>query len=302
MGIAVDMWPALDFARDADALDSLHMQTQVVGKVKLALIPRAAEWQNVPLWVSATGLTTGFMWAGTVGIEIALDLLDHRAVFTATDGRREAFDLGPMPLRDFTARVMTALAALGVRVTINPMTVEVPDPVRCDECDAYDAYDAEAAGRIFGVWARTAAVFEEFRSTFWGKQSGAGLYWGTFDLSVARYNLVPVEPRAGMDVIHRVAMDTEQSEVGFWPGNARYPRAAFFSYTYPKPKGIEDAEIGPKAAAWNPSMGEFLLDYDDMRTAEDPAGALLEFARTTYAAGADLAGWDRSLLERSPPT
>jgi hypothetical protein len=295
-------WPSFDYEPAKLAIESLHMQTQVVGKVKLALTPAAPEWQTVPLWVNARGLTTGLMARDGRGVEVAFDLIDHRVNVTTSDGGSRSVELSPpMALRHFTAQVLGALSGLGVDVEINPMTVEVANPVRCDEFEGCDCYDPEVAERLHAIFVRIATALEEFRSGFWGKQSQVGLYWGTFDLSVARYNLVRLPPRQGVDLIRRVAMDTEQFEVGFWPGSERYPRPAFFAFTFPAPAGIADAAVEPKGARWDQNMGEFLLDYDDVIQAEDPRAAILEFANSTYAAGADLAGWDRRLLDWSPP-
>jgi hypothetical protein len=296
-----DRWPALDYLQGKDSLDALHMQTQVIGKVKLALSRPAPQWQQVPLWVNARGLTTGLLRAGDFGMEIAFDLVDDRLTITTTDARRDGFELVARPLRKFTAEVMAALGRLGVSVTINPMTVEVPNPVRCDEYEGCNAYEPEVAHRFFRVLAQVATVFEDFRAGFWGKQPPVSFFWGTFDLAVARFNLVPLPPGADMDRIYRVAMDSELTEVGFWPGSAKYPKAAFYAFTFPKPGGIEDAAIRPEAARWSPELGEFLLDYDDVRTSKDPRALILEFANSAYAAGADLAGWDRKLLDRKPP-
>lgn len=294
-------WPALDYAADRESLDALHMRAQVVGKVKLALGPVEVEWQQVPLLVNARGFTTGLLWTGRTGIEIAFDLVDHRVELTCTDGHRERLDLIAQPLRDFTSGLMAALGRLGVRVTINPRTVEVPHPVRCDEFEGYDVYDPRTVNRFFRTIARITTVLEEFRAGYWGKQTPVGFFWGTFDLCVARYNLVPIPPAPGMDRIYRVAMDSEVTEVGFWSGSEKYPRAAFYAFTYPKPENIERATIRPERARWNPEMGEFLLDYQDVRSSPDPRAAILEFTNTAYVAGADLARWDRELLERKPP-
>ncbi len=295
------LWPALDYPSSKDALDALHMQTQVVGKVKLALTRIAPEWQNVPLWVNARGLTTGLLQAGATGIEIAFDLVDHRLDFFTTDGRRDGFKLLPRPLRAFTAEVMAALGRLQVTVTINPLTVEVPNPVRCDVHEGYGAYDAGVANRFFRILARVATVLEDFRAGFWGKQTPVSFFWGTFDLAVARYNLVPVPATKEMGPIYRVAMDSQQSEVGFWAGSEKYPRPAYYAFTYPKPLGIEKAAIRPGSASWNEGLGLFLLDYDDVRAADNPVSTLLEFLNSTYEAGAELSGWDRALLNRRPP-
>jgi hypothetical protein len=293
------LWPAIDYPADRGTLEALHMQSQVVGKVKLALAARAPEWQQVPLWVNASGLTTGLLPADGFGIEIAFDFTSNRLRIDTTERRSGGFDLRPLPLRAFTAEVMEALDRLGVPVTINPVTVETAIPVRCDVDEGFDTYDPDVAHRFFQVLARTAIVFERFRTGYWGKQTPVSFFWGSFDMAAVRYNLVPVPPVEGMDPINRIAMDSEQAAVGFWPGSARYEKAAFFAYTFPKPAGIEASSIAPGAAAWNPQLGEFILDYDDVRSADDPAAAILAFAESTYTAGAGLAGWDRALLDRT---
>jgi hypothetical protein len=294
-------WPSLDYLTSKDALDALHMRTQVVGKVKLALTRTAPEWQNVPLFVNARGLTTGLLQAGGTGLELAFDLVAHRLNLFTTDGRQEEVALVPCALRVFTASVMAALERLGISVTINPMTVEVPNPVRCDQHEGFDAYQGAVANRLFRILARTATVFEEFRAAFWGKQTPVSFFWGSFDLAVARFNLAPVPPAPGMDLIYRVAMDSQQAEFGFWSGSEKYPRPAFYAFSYPKPAGIEKATVRPSKAAWNESMGEFLLDYEDVRATVDPRVGLLDFLNSTYEVGARLCGWDTELLSRPPP-
>jgi hypothetical protein len=294
-------WPSLDYHSSKDALDALHMRTQVVGKVKLALTRTAPEWQNVPLFVNARGLTTGLLQSGGTGVELAFDLVSHRLDLFTTDGHQEGVPLVPCPLSVFTASVMGALKRLGVSVTINPMTVEVPNPVRCDEYQGFHAYDGAVANRLFRILARTATAFEEFRAGFWGKQSPVSFFWGTFDLAVARFNLAPVPPAPGMDLIYRVAMDSQQAEFGFWSGSEKYPRPAFYAFSYPKPAGIEKAVVRPPKAAWNEAMGEFLLDYDNIRAAPDPRSSILDFLNSSYEAGARLSGWDMALLSRPPP-
>jgi hypothetical protein len=297
----LDPWPALDYQADKEAIDALHMRTQVVGKVKIALTRAAPEWQNVPLFVTGRGLTTGLLQRGGHVVELALDLVDHRLDIATSDGRRDGFELLPCPLRDFTAQTLAALDRLEMSVTINPVTVEVPNPVRCDLHEGYDAYDPEVANRLYRILAHAATVFEDYRAGFWGKQPPVSFWWGTFDLAVTRYNLVPVPPSDQMDLISRVGGDSEQAAVGFWPGNDRYAKPAFFALTYPKPEGLEDASLRPGAARWSGELGEFLLDYDDVRMSKDPRAAVREFANSTYEAGAELAGWDRELLERPPP-
>jgi hypothetical protein len=176
----------------------------------------------------------------------------------------------------------------------------VPNPVRCDIDEGYREYDPDVANTLFRVLAQVAPVLEDHRAGFWGKQPPVSFWWGTFDLAVTRFNLVVVPPVAGMDLIARVGGDSEQVAVGFWPGSDPYAKPAFFAYTYPKPDGLEAAVVRPDAAHWNADLGEFLMDYDDVRNAQDPHAAILAFANSTYEAGAKLAGWDRELLERRP--
>ena len=296
-----ESWPAFDYQASQATLEALHLQTQVVGKVKLALTSVAPEWQNVPLFVNASGLTTGLLSGGGTGLELAFDLVRHHFAITTTDGRREGFELKARPLRAFTAEVKAALQRLNVSVSFNPMTVEVAHPVSCDEYEGCNVYDADVTSRLFRILARTALVFENFRAGFWGKQGPVSFYWGTFDLAVGRFNLVPVPPSPGMGRIYRVAMDSQQYEVGFWSGSEKYPRPAYYAFTYPKPEGLERQTVRPAAARWDSAMGEFLLDYESVRQSKEPHAAVLEFANSTYAAGAELAGWDRKLLERQPP-
>ncbi|MGO9829397.1 MAG: DUF5996 family protein, partial [Myxococcaceae bacterium] len=242
-----DAWPAFDYPASRETLEALHLQTQVVGKVKLALTAVAPEWQNIPLWVNASGLTTGLLRAGGVGLELAFDLVHHRFVASTTDGRSEGFELKARPLRAFTAEVMAALGRLQVSVTVNPLTVEVPNPVRFDEYDGCNVYDAGLVTRLFRILAHSALVLEDFRAGFWGKQGPVSFFWGTFDLAVARFNLAPVAASPGMGRIYRVAMDSQQFEVGFWFGNEKYPHPAYYAFTYPKPPRLEAAAVRPSA-------------------------------------------------------
>ncbi len=294
-------WPKLDYEASKDTLEALHLQSQVLGKVKLALTTPAPEWQNVPLFVNASGLTTGLLRAGEVGLELAFDLVRQQLLISTTDGRRDGFELKARPLRAFTAEVRAALGRLKVKVDFTPMTVEVPKPVNLDEFEGCNVYQPDVTNRLFRILASNALVFEDFRAGFWGKQGPVSFFWGTFDLAVARFNLVPLPPAPQLGRIYRVAMDSQQFEVGFWSGNEKYPRPAYYAFTFPKPAGLEKASVRPAAARWNDALGEFLLDYDQVQQSSDRRSLVLEFANTTYAAGAELCGWDRSILERRPP-
>ena len=187
---------------------------------------------------------------------------------------------------------------LGVEATIDPASVETTTPVSLATDTAHASYDRACVASLFQTWTAVGAVFDRFRSGFRGKQSPVDLWWGTFDLSVARFSGRAASPPFDRDAIERVAMDAEQSLVGFWPGDEATPAPAFFAYTHPKPAGVESATLAPEGALWSPEAGEFVVPYEVVRHAPDPARALLDFCESTYAAGAQLAGWDRALLER----
>jgi hypothetical protein len=293
-------WPALDFGACRDTLTTLHLSTQVIGKVQLALTPSLAGWAQAPLRLTARGLMTQLLWTGDRSLSIEFDFTRHELRFDLSDGSQRIMPLEPRPVCDFYAGVMATLGELGVAVTIDPTSVEMPEPVSCATDTTHASYDRDCVAALFAAWTRIAAVFDQFRSGFRGKQTPVDLWWGTFDLSVARYSGRAASPPFDGGAIERVAMDAEESLMGFWPGDEHSPEPAFFSYTYPKPVGIESAAVSPAGALWSPEAGEFIVPYDVIRRAADPAGALLEFCESTYAAGARLAGWDRELLERRP--
>jgi len=294
-------WPALDADRCHQTLTTLHLATQIVGKVQLALRPAMAHWAQAPLRLTARGLATHLLAAGDTTLTLTFDLLAHELRFETSDGDQRVVGLDPCTLADFYDRVMGVLDDLGVAVRIDPVTVVTLEPVRCDTDTAARDYDRECATAYFQALTRMAPVFEQYRSGFWGKQTPVSLWWGTFDLAVTRYSSRPARPPQDAGVIERVAMDAEQAIVGFWPGDEQTPNPSFFATTYPKPAGLEMAEVAPADAHWDDELGQFVLSYDAVRAQADPAAALLEFCESTYAAGARLGRWDRSLLERSAP-
>jgi hypothetical protein len=293
-------WPALDSGAFRDTLTTLHLCAQVVGKVQLALIPSMAGWAHAPLRLTPRGLSTQLLWTGDRAMTIQFDLTGHELRFNLSDGAQRTMSLKPRPVAEFYAGVMATLKELDVEVTIDPTSVEMPECVSFATDTTHAGYDRKCIAALFQTWTRVGAVFDQFRSGFRGKQTPVDLWWGTFDLSVARYSGRTASPPFDRDTIERVAMDAEQSLVGYWPGDELSPEPAFFSYTYPKPAGIEAAVVSPEGALWSPEAGEFIVPYDVIRSADDPARALLDFCESTYAAGARLAGWDRGLLERQP--
>ena len=298
----MDEWPALPYDEWRDTRDTLHMYTQVVGKIRLALSPFEPQWANVPLYVTARGLTTSPVPSGVRAFDIEFDLVDHRLVLRSSDGGVEQFRLRPRAVSDFFADVMAALARLGVDVTISAGPSEVPDPIPFAEDRTHQSYEPEQANRFFRVLSAVDVVLKEHRSRFNGKAPPVHFFWGSFDLVGARFSGRSATPPPGADTIARYGGDAEQICGGFWPGHAGFPSAAFFAYGYPKPGGIEDAPIKPAGAAWDAEIGEFVFPYEAMRATPDPRRALLDFLESTYDACAQRLGWSPELIGGDRPS
>ena len=290
-------WPALPLDSWKDTCETLHMWTQVVGKVRLALTPLVNHWWNVPLYVTARGLTTSRIPYGARAFELRFDFVAHELVLETSEGAVKRLKLAPMTVAEFYCACMAMLHAEGIEVKIWPMPVEVPDPVPFDEDKAHAAYDAEKVERFWRILLSVNAVFEDFRSEFIGKSSPVHFFWGSFDLAVTRFSGRKAPERPGADAITREAYSHEVSSVGFWPGSGTMD-AAFYSYAAPAPEGFAEARVRPEAARWDKGLGEFLLMYEDVRKSASPSRALLEFCRSTYQAAARFGQWDRGALER----
>ena len=286
----------------ADTYATLHMWSQVVGKVRLALAPPVNHWWHVTLYVTARGLTTSPIPYRGGAFEMAFDFIDHRLTIETSEGTRKDIALVPRSVADFYQLVMTALRDLGIQVRIWPMPVEVPSPIRFDRDTQHGSYEAEAANRFWRVLLQADAVLKEFRSRFIGKCSPVHFFWGSFDLAVTRFNGRPTNAKADADPITREAYSHEVTSAGFWPGTlaqgASAIDAAFYAYASPEPPGYKSARAGPAGAFYSPDLNIFILRYDDVRGAESPRAALLDFLQTTYEVGADLGKWDRPALER----
>jgi hypothetical protein len=274
------------------------MWTQVVGKVRLAQTPLVNHWWNVPLYVSARGLTTTAMPYGEMFFEMEFDFIDHNLITTCSDGGTIRIPLRPKSVATFYRETMDALRQLGMEVHIWKMPVEIPDPIPFDEDEQHASYDPEYAGRFWEVLRASEKVMQEFRSRFIGKCSPVHFFWGSFDLAVTRFSGRPAPPRPDADTITREAYSHEVISHGWWPGHGPLGKPAFYSYTAPAPDGLSTAPIRPAAAFWSKELSEFLMYYDDVRNAANPEEALMEFLQSTYEAGADLAKWDRASLER----
>lgn len=291
------VWPELPYEGWKDTLATLHRWSQVVGKLRLAQSPFEAEWQNVPLYLSARGLTTGPVPYGDITFEVAFDLIDHRLVMTTSEGEIRILPLEPRAVSDFYQEVLHTLDQMGIALEISDLEVEMPDPMPFSRDDRHAHYDPEPVSRFFRVLSHVDQVLKGWRARFWGKATPVEFWWGTFDLGTARFSGRPAAPPPGSDVIFRHAMDAEEVAGGFWPGDDRYPRAAFYAYAYPKPDRLETAAVRPAAARWSDQLGEFLLPYDDVRTAENPEEAIVDFLESVYEEAASLAGWNRDALE-----
>jgi hypothetical protein len=296
------VWPRLD-ADWAATRDAVHLWTQIVGKVRLSLEPMVNHWWQVPLYVSARGLTTGLMTAGSVGLEIEFDFVDHVVELRTTAGAQRRIDLGPSSVAEFYADVMSALDQLGVRVDLFPKPVEVPVSIPFAEDVGERPYDRDAVHAFWLALVQIVRVLRIFRGRFIGKVSPVHFFWGGFDLAVTRFSgrVAPEHP-GGVpncaDWVQQIAYSHEVSSLGFWPGGS--PEGTFYSYSYPEPPGFDRYAVA-RPAAYDRELGEFLLPYAHVRTAPDPDAVLLEFAQRTYEAAAVLGDWDRGSLEARQP-
>ena len=291
-------WPVLDVRAWRDTRETLHRYAQIIGKVQLASTPRVSHFWNVALRLTARGLATSVLRYDDRTFEMELDFVGSVLTIRSSDGEERELALRDRTVADFDRDVMAELAALGIRVPIWHQPVELAsEPIPFREDRVHHAYDADWARRFWRVLLDTEGLMNEFRSRFVGKTSPVGFYWGTFDLCSARYSgLRAPEPPKG--TIEEEAFSHEVSEVGFWPGDARYDQPAFFALHAPAPDGYAKARVSPEASAWAPDVRCFLLPYEAVRTASSPRDTLLGFFESTYAAGATLAHWNRADLER----
>ncbi len=291
-------WPALSLASWAESAATLHMWTQIVGKIRLALAPRLNHWWQVPLYVSAHGLTTSAMPYGGRMIEIEFDLCAHRVAIRQTEAATAYVPLYPRSVADFYRELMAVLEALGVHVKIWPKPVEVPNPIPFAEDTVHAAYDAAAVQTFHRILQQVDGVFKTFRGRFLGKASPVHFFWGSFDLAVSRFSGRRAPMRPDADVISRDAYSHECSSVGFWPGSDPIWDAAFFAYTFPEPSGYADQRVLPGQAFYQRDLGQFILMYDEVRRSAAPDRMIMDFCQSTYEAGVTLAGWDRANLEQ----
>jgi hypothetical protein len=293
-----ECWPPLPTEAWKDTCATLHLWTQIVGKVRLALTPAVNHWWNVPLYVFSRGLTTSAIPYGKHIFEVQFDLIDQVLFLRTNDGLTKTLPLVPRSVADFYHEFMALLQSADIQVKIWKMPVEIPSPIPFDQDRVHASYDPEYAHRFWQILVSADRVFQEFRSRFIGKCSPVHFFWGSFDLAVTRFSGRRAPERKDADAITREAYSHEVSSVGFWSGGGDVKAAAFYSYMAPAPQGLSDAPVKPNAAFYHQQLGEFLLMYDHVRAAPSPSAALLEFCQTTYETGATLASWDRHALEK----
>ncbi|OAB59570.1 hypothetical protein AY599_05000 [Leptolyngbya valderiana BDU 20041] len=296
-------WPELTLEDWQDTCTTLHLWTQIVGKIRLVQTPWINHSWHVPLYLTTRGLTTSNIPYGNRVFQIEFDFLEHHLWIATAEGQIETVDLRPRSVADFYQAIMQALKDLGINIRIDTLPNEIPDPIAFEEDDIHASYDGEAAQRFWRVLLQSDRVFKEFRSHFCGKVSPVHFFWGSFDLAVTRFSGRPAPEHPGgvpnlPDDVAKEAYNQEVSSAGFWPGaGLGYP--AFYSYAYPTPEGFKDAPVQPEAAFFHESLGEFVLPYEVVRTADDPDRVLLSFLQSTYDAAADLARWDKAALRQT---
>lgn len=297
-------WPSLPLAAWAETCQTLHLWTQIVGKVRCAQSPWQKHGWHVALYVTARGLTTSPIPHGTRTFQLDFDFIDHELILQASDGSVSGFPLRPQSVSDFYCHLMNHLDDMRLHVDINRYPNEVEHPVRFDRDRIHRAYDRRYATRYWRVLVQVERVFQQFRARYSGKCSPVHFFWGAPDLALTRFSGRAAPPHPGgiphlPDWVTRDAYSHEVSSCGFWAGGGPVPDAAFYSYAYPEPPGFAQARVGPDAAYYQRELGEFVLPYEAVRTAADPDAVLLEFLQDSYEAAADLGGWDRSRLEWS---
>jgi hypothetical protein len=294
-------WPALPLEAWRETYATLHMWTQVLGKIQLALLalsPPLNHWWHVPLSLTARGLTTAPLPHGQRVIQLTFDFLAHALLLEGSDGTVQRIGLYPRSVADFYQEVMRTLEAMGSPAKIWPVPVEIPDPIPFASDTQHAAYDGEYVQRFWRILLQVEQVLKRFQGRFVGKSSPVQFYWGSFDLCLTRFSGRPAPPHpSGIPFVVEAASH-EQFVVGFWPGSGAMQAPAFFAYAYPEPEGLRAARIAPEGAAWHAELQEFILPYDAFRNLNRPDEALLDFCQSIYTAAADLGHWDRAALER----
>lgn len=299
-----EQWPSLAFEAWKDTYATLHMWTQIIGKIRLVQTPWVNHSWHVSLYVTARGLTTSPIPHGTRTFQIDFDFIDHRLLIQTSDGAIKTVVLQPCSVADFYEELLANLAELGLDVKIHTTPNEVASAIPFEQDHAHASYDAEYANRFWRALVQIDRVFKEFRGVFIGKCSPVHFFWGSFDLAVTRFSGRPAPEHPGgvpnlPDWVAREAYSHEVSSCGFWPGGGPVPYPVFYAYTYPEPPGYSATRLRPDGAVYNAAFREFILSYDEVRLADSPDAVLLDFLQSSYDAAANLGAWDRAALERA---
>ena len=291
-----EKWPALVYDDWKDTLATVHMWTQVVGKIAVSHAPRENHGWGIAMQVTPRGIATKTMYHGDRPFAMEFDFVSHQLALIVDDDRSSSLDLAPMTVADFYAAVMRMCHDAGLPVSIWTTPVEIPDPVKFERDSAHSSYDPEAMARFRQALSQVDRVFKQHRAGFVGKSSPVHFFWGAFDLAVTRFSGKLAPPREGPAFMVE-AYSHEVISHGFWPGNAQLPAASFYAYAVPEPEGFKQARVQPDAAYYHGELGEFLLPYAAVRESPDPDRAILDFMRSTYEEAATRAGWNRDALE-----
>jgi hypothetical protein len=291
--------PPLPLSQWQATYDTLHMWTQIVGKVRLQRCPATNHWWGIALYVTANGLTTSPIPNGDESFEIWFDFIEHKLTIETSRGAIREIALEAQSVAEFYGKFMAALRELGIEIRIYTTPVEFPDPIPFDKDETHASYDREAVGRFWRVLQWSDAVFKEFRARFIGKASPVHFFWGSFDLAVTRFSGRSAPPRPGADPVTAEAYSHEVSSAGFWPGGNGVDGPAYYAYAAPEPTDFAKYRVQPDAGFYHPELHEYLLLYDDVRQAPSPREFLMEFLQSTYEAAAVSGNWDRKALERS---
>jgi hypothetical protein len=300
MGTVEGKWPALPYEEWKETLDTLHMCMQIAGKVKLKLYPFINQWWGVAFYLTASGMTTGIIPYENDVFEIDFDFINHNLLIRTSTNKIVTIQLYPRSVSEFYKEFMNALDSIDIKVTINPIPSEVPNPISCDVDTKHCSYEKEFVNRWWQILLRIYIIFEKFRAPFYGKSSPTHFFWGSFDLSATRFSGKSAKPPSN-DIIMRFAENQENFAFGFWAGNSRFPHPAFYSYIHPAPKGIETISIESDVAYFDKELGLFILLYDDVRKSSNHEKLIMDFLQSTYRESAKLAGWDLQSLEGPVP-
>src|SRR4030095_817345 len=297
---SVTLWPKLPYEDWHETMDALHMKMQVVGKIKLALNPFLNHWWNVALYVDASGITSGLIPYKNSIFEINCDFIRHNVTIKSSNDIVKQIQLESCSVAEFYRMLMETLNDMQITVEINKLPSEVPDPVPCD-IDHRSSYDKDKVYKWWSILVQSYIVFEKFRSDFRGKASPIHFFWGSFDLCGTRFSGKECAPPANSGIIMRFAENEENFTFGFWAGNKKYPKPAFYSYIYPAPENIASIKISPKQAFFSREQGLFLLNYNDVRASDAPDDLIMEFLEESYGKSASAAGWDIKSLKTKIP-